>query len=104
MLAGCQSARQVAEIGGDIIDPTGIKSSILVGDHDVKVRVDMGEPDSTCESTSGKLRALVYRRHRAEGIAVVDVRTKEVVRVLTADLGWLTVDQLDVIEREWGRR
>ena len=99
-MIGCQSATKVARIGNEIVDPTGVKTAVAVGDPTLKVRIDMGQPDKTIVSSTKRTDALVYRRSGAEGVVVTDLRTKKVLKVLTADSGWMTPERLEQIERE----
>src|SRR5512145_1365641 len=92
-LIGCQSAQKVANIG-QMVDPTGVKSSVEIGDHSVEVQIDMCKPDATLVSKSKKTDAMVYRRSGAEGVVVINHETKRVVRVLTADKGWMNQERL----------
>ena len=101
-MVGCNSATKVARIGSEIVDPTGVKTAISVGDPSLKVRIDMGQPDQTIVSRTKRMDAMVYRRSGAEGVVVTDLRTKKVLKVLTADNGWMTAERLDQIEREIG--
>jgi hypothetical protein len=101
VLVGCQSAQNVAKLG-EIVDPTGVKSAVEVGDHSVEVQMDMGKPDDTLISKSKRTDAMVYRRSGAEGVVLLNHDTKRVVRVLTADKGWMSQERLESLERELG--
>ena len=101
-VAGCQSARDVVQIGEDITDPTGVSGAVSVGDPSLKVRLAMGEPEKTLSTKSHRTESLVYHRYNAEGVVVVDTQTKRVVRVLNVSPGWMTPERLEQFERESG--
>lgn len=99
-LIGCQAAEQVAGIHQGIVDPTGVKAAVQVGDSRLEARAEMGRPDRMFLSKSGKLDAMVFYREETEAVVVVDHRSDRVLRVHNAAMGWMDQAQLERIEGE----
>lgn len=99
-LVGCQAAEQVVGIHQGIVDPTGVKAAVQIGDSRLQARAEMGQPDRIFISKSGRLDAMVFYREDSEAVVVVDHRSDQVLRVHNANLGWMDQAQLERIESE----
>lgn len=100
MMVGCQTAEQVVSLHQGIVDPTGVKSLIQIGDSRLETRTEMGKPDRIFLSKSGRLDAMVFYREDHEAVVVFDHYLERVLRVHNAKLGWMDQGQIERIEGE----